>query len=330
MSVENKPKVNTPAMVSLNYLVMLHICEKILPSVEHPQELLNATIRESVSAFNQGDSPECDLRVVTDFLTTISGVDGLDYSEISVGELLSTLQDWWNKYKAADQPAPHVQQTVLKLIEQLPSTQAAFDGYTEPGHATFDQLIKVVCGESFSSIAYRVMENPFVGFTKTPEAKKDFYSITANIEFITDADATHPGSPSPYVECLPMIAISGNPARIGSSLKPALIHAANYLLEENFGAMASVSELVVCKNNKIYMTLPISLNRADSRMCEQNMMEDWFLVANKHPEDIYGIDFKKMKVLTSDPLFVDKLCEGLKENEQYYFKAGHFQADLGV
>lgn len=329
MSVENKPKVNTPAMVSLNYLVMLHICEKILPSVEHPQELLSATVREAVSAFDKDDGA-CDLRVVTDFLTTITGVDGLDYSEVSVGEMLVTLQDWWGKYKAADQPAPHVQQTVLKLIEQLPSNQAAFAGYNDPGHTTFDQLIKVICGESFSGIAYRVMENPFVGFTKTPEAKKDFYSITANIEFLTDSDGTHRGIASPYVDRIPMIAISGNPARIGSSLKPALIHAANYLLEENFGALASVSELVICKNNKVYMTLPVSLNHEHPRMCEQHMMEDWFLVANKYPEDIYGIDFKKMKVLTSDPLFVDKLCEGLKENEQYYFKAGHFQADLGV
>lgn len=329
MSVEIKPKARTPAMVSMNYLVMLHICEKILPSIDHPHELLNSTVSEVVSAFDEKYSAY-DLIFITDFLSSITGVNGLQYSEISVRELLSTLKDWWDQYTADQQPAPHVKEPILKLIKQLPQRQEDFCSYEEPSHEAFNQLVKVICGESFSSIAYRVMENPFVGFTKATGVKNDFYSITVNLEFITDPNDTYPGCPSPHLECFPMIAISGNPARIGNSLKPAITHAANYLVAENYGAEAKVTGLVVSKNNRVYMTIPVSINGEDCRVCEEERLGKRLLVANHQPEDIYGLDFKKMKVEMSDPLFVDKLCAGLNENDQYYFKAGHFQCDLGI
>lgn len=333
-------------IMTLNFLVMKHICEILVPvylpdpnisrqtlSEVFGNDQVLQTLREGLD--NDQLLDEDEERFVRNFIRAI----GLEMYEVddellslaplpnpTISDVVIGLRTWWQDYsiKCKDQSIVYSPMDAIFACygEKAQGTHSASD----ISYEYFDKLISVICGETFTSVWNKVTKNPFIDYV-APGKRPNAYSIDVMLfKKATYCDVSDTDVPAENFY-LQMQLVTANPSVIGKNLSRLVGLTATSLVHGRFSSSHCVTDLIICKNGQRFIKLPISLKPME--MNGTKFHED-FDENNKEWQRGYELDFSRLEVIRSNEFLLKSISDALPEKDRYSFLGSHFSADLGI
>lgn len=327
-------------VMTLNFLVMKHICETLLPSHLPNSALADQTLMEVLGTDHEIDDKDHKFedyegRFIKIFLGAIGFDANEEDGEISVirplpnppfSEVVSRFDTWWRTYSSTCKD----QSIVYSPMDSI------FACYGEKSHGThsdydftyecFDKLISAICGETFTSVWERIRSNPFIDYV-APGKRPNAYSVDVML-FKKDTYCNYSDTSFPAENFyLQMQLVTANPAVIGSNLHRLVGLIATSLVKGGFSSSHCVTDLVICKNGQRFIKLPVSLKPLKDNGAE---FHESFEENNKEWRLGYELDFSRLEVIRSNEFLIKSISNALPEKDRFSFLGSHFSADLGV
>ena len=323
-------------IMTLNFLVMKHICETLLPAHPLPKEVAGLSLLSAIGEEEElGDDEAYFIRP---FLKTIgykteefTGEDDcityLDLPNPELAEVVDRLNTWWLGYSAACKERSIVQAAIDQVFANYGFKSEGLYSTYDSAYEQFDKLMTMVCGESFTSVYDKVSKNPFIDYVAKGK-RPTSYSISVSLYKIgTYCGITDSSSP-PETYHIPMQLVTGNPAVIGRNLFRVVGLMANSLIDGGFASTHNVSNLTICKNGQKFIDIPIKFSREEDD--GEKSVTDTYKEANKKWDLSYSLYYSGLEVIRSDRLLLKSIADAMPEKEMFAFLAAHFSQDLGL
>ena len=330
-------------IMSLNFLVMKHICEILLPVQHYDSELPIQTLSEALDIIIGFEIRDSEF-VLGRFLKLIgfkrdpnriaygSGLHSdLDYLELDplISEITERLILWWTDY-SADCCKHSIVYTDLDDIFVKYGTLVSGKNNFWLEFALFDKLILTICGETFTSVYHKIIKSPFLNDAN--KYKFDItYSISVSIyreeDYCTVADEKIPA----FTYSLPMQLITVNPESIGENLIRFIGITAKYLVRGGLSSLNRIHSLTISKNLQEIVCIPVEFDFFVSKSYEApSPIEAAYFRSNNNWESSYSLNFSQIVVICSDSYLVKVISDSMSEKDRFAFLGGHFSSDLGL
>jgi hypothetical protein len=337
--MQNNKIGTTPAreqIMTLNFLVMKHICETLLPANPLSPKVAGLSLLAALG--KDRGLQEDEEAFIRPFLKTL-GYKTDEYSEdddcisylhlpnTEMATLVDRLSSWWQTYSAACKERSIVQSDMDQVFANYGfKSEGLFSTY-DAAYDQFDKLISLVCGEAFTSVYDKVSKNPFIDYVAQGKRPAS-YSVSVSIYKIGTYCGITDSSNPPETYHMPMQLVTGSPSVIGKNLFRVVGLTANSLVDGGFSSTHRVDKLTICKNGQKFINIPLEFTREDDG--GEKSISDSFTEYNKDWERSYSLDYSKLEVIRSDQLLLKSISDAMPEKDKFAFLAAHFSQDLGL
>ena len=324
-------------IMTLNFLVMKHICETLLPSNPLSTEQAGLQLIDAVGFEPNPDFEGEDELLVMSFLKTIGyKTDEVHEDDDWVAEIplpnpvmadvVEKLKAWWSGYSSGCKTGSIGYSSIDVIFANYGQKSEGRSDIYDCCFEHFDKLMMILCGETFNSVYDKITRNPFIDFV-APGKRYNTYSVSVSLfkreQHCGITDTTIPAQGF----YLPMQLVTANPAVIGKNLTRMIGRSANSLVDGGFAGSHMLTDLTICKNGQKFVNLPVSfvfnIEGADN-------VEAAYLQTNQEWETLYELDFHSLEVIRSDRLLLKTISDAMPEKDKFAFLAAHFSQDLGL
>jgi len=319
-------------IMTLNFLVMKHICEVLIPEYLLDPAIASQTIMEILGKDQELDDDE--ERFIRTFLRatgfeTYEPHDGVLFiaplPNPTIYDVVIGLKTWWEAYSniCKDQSIAHSPMDAIFACygEKAQGTHSASD----ISYECFDTVISAMCGEKFTSVWNKITKNPFLDYV-APGKRPNAYSVDVML-FKKDTYCHISDTDLPAENFyLQMQLVTASPSVIGKNLSRLVGLMATSLVQGGFSSSHCVTDLIICKNRQRFIKIPVKLNplRTDGTEFGEDFEEN-----NKEWQRGYELDFSRLEVIRSNEFLLKSISDALPEKDRYPFLGSHFSADLG-
>jgi hypothetical protein len=337
--MQNNKTGSQPAseqIMTLNFLVMKHICETLLPTNPLSKEVACLSLLSAISQHRGLEDDEDQF--IRAFLKTIGyktdefcGEDNcttyLDLPNPEMAEVINRLNTWWLGYSAACKEHSIVQASIDQVFANYGLKSEGLHSAYDQAYEQFDKLMTVLCGESFTSVYDKISKNPFIDYVAKGK-RPTSYSVSVSLYKIGTYCGITDSSNPPETFYIPMQLVTGNPAVIGKNLFRVVGLMANSLIDGGYSSTHKVSNLIICKNGQKFIDIPLMFTREEDD--DEKSVSDTYLEANKKWDLSYSLFYSGLEVIRSDRLLLKSISDAMPEKDKFAFLAAHFSQDLGL
>lgn len=323
-------------IMTLNFLVMKHICETLLPANPLAKEVAGMPMLKALGMDRQLEDHE--EQFIRPFLRTM-GYKTEEFSEEDdyytelplpnpkMAEVADRLSAWWLTYSAACKERSIVQAKIDQIFANYGFKSEGIYSTYDAAYERFDKLMSLVSGETFTSVYDKLSKNPFIDYV-APGKRPASYSVSVSIFKVGTYCGISDTSNPPETYHMPMQLVTGNPAVIGKNLFRVVGLMANSLIDGGFSSTHQVQNLTICKNGQKFISIPIQFTREDDG--SEKSLSDSYRESNKDWERSYALEYGKLEVIRSDRLLLKSISDAMPEKDRFAFLAAHFSQDLGL
>lgn len=309
-------------LVTINYLVMRHVCENLMPNMSSSQAVESSSLKDLLSSWTTdywGDE-----KAYSSFLDAI----GVKSDKAALLDVRAKLIEWWELYSERSKSEgvfhSEINHTFMAYHSRKPGVLCS----DVENYERLDNLIRLLCGEKFCDIYEKIVSNPFLD-NATNGGNPNVYSVSVRIcrqEYYCFQG--HADVPAKIHE-VPLQMVSKNLQFIGSNLLELAGRTAQSLVDAGISENHFVDSLIIMKNGVEFFKLPLEVRSTWSGKPEDPIPTGCH-DANACWRKYYALNFRKVKVVRRDVSLMEGIAKGMSSHDRLQFLTGHFGSELGL